>query len=342
MLPAITIPEDARESIVDVDELPSRVERLLGDQDARPAPAPKPQRDPPPAERASVNEQNDLLLREGSYLWDRLHTWRPLNARNVLDDRGYPVGNLSAEDLELIDGLMPHAWTASTRESYGAGLLNWHVFCDEKEVAKEQRAPASSILVTSFIVTLAGCYSGKTISNYVSGIRAWHILHGIPWNIPSPEHDAALKATDALTPSQARREKRQPFTVEIISAIRNPVAAWDNHFRVNAPPSSAHLFAYRVKSSHRPLTKSRFLQRLNEAIKSAHLDPMQGHGIRIGSMLMYLLRGLSFKAVKTMGQWASNAFQLYLRKHAQVLAPYIQANPILNEAFARIALPPVR
>ncbi|KDQ09411.1 hypothetical protein BOTBODRAFT_117206, partial [Botryobasidium botryosum FD-172 SS1] len=91
-----------------------------------------------------------------------------------------------------------------------------------------------------------------------------------------------------------------------------------------------------------PLTRTRFLQRLSEAIKSAGLDPLQGHGIRIGSTLMYLLRGLSFKAVKTMGRWASNAFQLYLRKHAQILAPYIQANPILNEAFARIALPPVR
>ncbi|KDQ18900.1 hypothetical protein BOTBODRAFT_170888 [Botryobasidium botryosum FD-172 SS1] len=138
------------------------------------------------------------------------------------------MGNLSAEDLELIDGLMPHAWTQSTRESYGAGLLNWHVFCDEKEVAEEQRAPASSILVTSFIAMLAGCYSGKTISNYMSGIRAWHILHGIPWNIPSPEHDAALKAADALTPSQARREKRQPFTVEIISAIRGQLNLEDN------------------------------------------------------------------------------------------------------------------
>ncbi|KDQ16959.1 hypothetical protein BOTBODRAFT_73190, partial [Botryobasidium botryosum FD-172 SS1] len=67
-----------------------------------------------------------------------------------------------------------------------------------------------------------------------------------------------------------------------------------------------------------------FLQALADAAKRAGLEPMQGHGIRIGSTLMYLLQGLSFEAVKTIGRWASDAFRLYLRKHTQILAPYIQ------------------
>ncbi|KDQ16960.1 hypothetical protein BOTBODRAFT_78477, partial [Botryobasidium botryosum FD-172 SS1] len=261
---------------------------------------------------------------------DRLRLWRPLNARNILDEHGRPI-NLSPEDLFIIEKLMSGAWTEATSESYGSGLLNWHVFCDQKNIIEEHRAPAPLVLITSFIATLAGTYSGKTISNYVSAIRAWHILHGIAWNPEKAELDAALKAADALTPPSSKRQKREPYTVEFITAIKDqldlnssvnaavfacltmafygvvrvgeftvpklkdfdpaihvkpsnmwtetdsngfstttmfvphtksapqgedvywarqeglsdPVAAWDNHVHVNAPPQEGHLFAYR-------------------------------------------------------------------------------------------------
>ncbi|OBZ66754.1 hypothetical protein A0H81_13222 [Grifola frondosa] len=45
--------------------------------------------------------------------------------------------------------------------------------------------------------------------------------------------------------------------------------------------------------------------------------------------------------IKTMGRWASNAFTLYLREHAEIMAPYIQASPAVNDAFARLAMPPI-
>ncbi|TEB31909.1 hypothetical protein FA13DRAFT_1628746, partial [Coprinellus micaceus] len=50
-----------------------------------------------------------------------------------------------------------------------------------------------------------------------------------------------------------------------------------------------------------------------------------GHGIRIGPTLEYLLRGVPFDVMKVKGWWASDTFQTYLRKHAQILAPYMQA-----------------
>lgn len=74
----------------------------------------------------------------------------------------------------------------------------------------------------------------------------------------------------------------------------------------------------------------------------AGLDPLQGHAIRIGATLEYLLRNVPFDVVKTMGRWASDAFQLYLRNHAQILAPYLQATPILQDEFLRLTMPQVR
>ncbi|KAF9011022.1 hypothetical protein BDZ89DRAFT_909974, partial [Hymenopellis radicata] len=74
-----------------------------------------------------------------------------------------------------------------------------------------------------------------------------------------------------------------------------------------------------------PLTKPAFLARIAAAAKAADLQPLQGHGIRIGSTLEYLLRGLAFEVVKTLGRWKSDAFLVYLRKHAEIMAPYMQA-----------------
>jgi hypothetical protein len=47
------------------------------------------------------------------------------------------------------------------------------------------------------------------------------------------------------------------------------------------------------------------------------------------------MQGVSMEAMKAMGRWGSDAFLCYLCKHAQILTPYIQANPEVHDsAFA--------
>ena len=65
---------------------------------------------------------------------------------------------------------MLHAWEEDTCVAYGAGLLMWHCFCDEKGTSKEARAPATQPLLSLFVVHLAAAYSGKMISGQMSGI----------------------------------------------------------------------------------------------------------------------------------------------------------------------------
>ena len=72
-----------------------------------------------------------------------------------------------------------------------------------------------------------------------------------------------------------------------------------------------------------PLTKPKFLERVNNTTHAASLDPLQGHGIRIGSTLEYLLQGIPFDVMKVKGCWARNTFLLYLQKHAIIITPYI-------------------
>jgi hypothetical protein len=119
----------------------------------------------------------------------------------------------------------------------------------------------------------------------------------------------------------------------------DPKSAWDNHCTVNSPPHEGHLFAYRHGDAHRPLTKLEFLKIMRTAAIQAGLQPFQGHSIRISATLEYMLRGMSFEAMKAKGRWSSDAFHTYLTQHAQILAPYIQSHPRLHESFLQSTLP---
>ena len=119
----------------------------------------------------------------------------------------------------------------------------------------------------------------------------------------------------------------------------DPYEALRNHVRVNSLPNNVHLFAYWHKNTLRPLTKHAFVKRLASVARLAGVEPLQGHGIRIGATLFYLLHGLSIEAMKIMGRWSSDAFLRYLRKHAQILTPFIQANPRVHEAFSQFIIP---
>lgn len=120
----------------------------------------------------------------------------------------------------------------------------------------------------------------------------------------------------------------------------DPTTALKNHLWINHPSEVSHLFEYQANRAHKLLTKTKFLQRVGTAAQAAGLEPLQGHGIQIGSMLEYLLRGVPFDIMKAKGRWARNSFLIYLRKHAVIMAPYIQAVPPVHENFVRYTMPP--
>ncbi|KAJ3899465.1 hypothetical protein F5879DRAFT_1060563 [Lentinula edodes] len=217
---------------------------------------------------------------------------------------------------------------------------------------------------------MAGHYAGTSIKNYVHGIRAWHIIHGIEWKTDKDSFDTMIHGAEHLQPERSRRKKRMPFTQDYIAKLledfnisdpfnaacgaclttsfycaarltfgkprietvskrfRNgfettvlhvprtksnqlggedlyfskqlgstdPESLFQNHLAVNKPNTSEHLFSYQHKSDRRPLTKHALIQRISKAAKNRGLPVLQGHGIRIGATLEYLLRGVPFDA----------------------------------------------
>ncbi|EGO30623.1 hypothetical protein SERLADRAFT_345203, partial [Serpula lacrymans var. lacrymans S7.9] len=76
-----------------------------------------------------------------------------------------------------------------------------------------------------------------------------------------------------------------------------------------------------------PLTRSTFITTINKAMCAVGIEPLPGHGICIGATLEYLLHGVPFAVMRVKHHWASDTFTAYLRKHAQILVPYMQATP---------------
>ncbi|KAJ6595213.1 hypothetical protein DFH09DRAFT_1244549 [Mycena vulgaris] len=275
-----------------------------------------------------------------------------------------------------------------TIEVYGSGLLSYHVFCDSKHIPERQRALASPPLIAAYLFTLAGVYAGGTVSNYMSSIRAWHVLPGVAWNMNDDKIKGLLKAADlhphfnlanaldascwsclttlfystsrggkfttknlksfdpttnitcsAVTVATDRNSLRQtnfklPRTKSSLHGEdvywarqhgpTDPEAALANHFMIKDPPPDA------------------FTTCLTAAFKAAKLDWLQVHGIHIGSTLEYLLRGIPLEVMKSKEHWASDSFSLYLRNHAEIMAPYMQADPQLHQDVLRIVMPRVR
>lgn len=115
---------------------------------------------------------------------------------------------------------MSRAWASSTLETYGAGLLAFHVFCDTYDISEDQRTPATTDLMVSFVSTMAGIYSGSAICNYVSGVRAWHILHRLPWHLDPATMEAVIKGGESLAPPSSKCLARKPVTVNILQSIQ--------------------------------------------------------------------------------------------------------------------------
>ena len=365
---------------------------------------------------------------------DRLRLWLPpgenARKRTSTNSNNHSTNEITISDAQLnrILEVMGSSWATSTKETYGAGLLVFHVYCDLHHVPEEQRCPISSNLLLMFLSSCAGSYSGSSLNNYTAALKAWHSLHGQPWLVQTSELKTILDGATALAPPSSKRAKRTPFTLAILTSIRehldlddprdaaifacitttfysiarlgeftvpamkdfdpakhitrggvaegkdrnslpvtifhlprtksspikgedaywaaqvgpsDPKAALENHLHVNPAENSAHLFAWKHPKGLRPLTKSELTKRLASISSIANIPNLKGHSIRIGGTLEYLLRGIPFDVVKTMGRWSSEAFTLYLRQHALVMAPYIQATPAL-EPFTRYTMPPVR
>ena len=127
--------------------------------------------------------------------------------------------------------------------------------------------------------------------------------------------------------------------------IRMVLLIWLRRFTSTSPSiNPCHWFLFSLS-----VTKAAFISSLEESFCSVlptwldwwGVPWLSVHSLHTGGTLEYLLQGIPFDMVKTMGRWSSNSFQMYLCQHGHILPRYLQVNPDLASTL-HFPLPPLR
>jgi hypothetical protein len=112
----------------------------------------------------------------------------PADCHLILWNTPHSVALQNSLDAEISSHLQTEVFkqllaasTLSTRETYGAGLLQFTQFCDHEEITEALHMPASPILLSAFIADAIGSCTGECIKNWLNGLRLWHIFNHAEW-----------------------------------------------------------------------------------------------------------------------------------------------------------------
>jgi hypothetical protein len=200
-----------------IDSNPARFDSQLtsaADTNSPTSLAPKPRPYPPNlCPLPSTNRPHCLAK-------DRLHLWTPTTPFTRSASTSTPSAT-SDDALNRILEVIGVSWADSTKVLYGNALLVYHVYCDlNGPIPDHERCPISGTLLLAFLSSCAGGASGSTLSNYMTGIKAWHLLHGQSWNIHQDELRLTLQGAARLAPRNSKRTKRPPVTIDDLKIIR--------------------------------------------------------------------------------------------------------------------------
>jgi hypothetical protein len=111
-------------------------------------------------------------------------------------------------------------------------------------------------------------------------------------------------------------------------ALCDPLAALQNHRRLNYTVSALPLFLYLAAEGSLCLTKKKFLGWCNEIWACHGLPTITGHSFRIGGTTELLVAGVPPDIVKVMGRWSSDAFLTYWRLLELIAPRYAELLPL--------------
>ncbi|KAG1863254.1 hypothetical protein DFJ58DRAFT_725154 [Suillus subalutaceus] len=149
---------------------------------------------------------------------DRLRLWSPSGTNPRLLQLA--AASDSQQRAEITDAQLDHildvmrsSWEQSMKETYGAGLLVFHVFCDANNIEEDQRCPVAPTLLLTFLSNCTGSYSGM-------------------WLISADELKAILDGAKARAPESSKQPKCLPFTPDVLASIQE-------HLNLNEPLDAA-------------------------------------------------------------------------------------------------------
>ncbi|KZT18008.1 hypothetical protein NEOLEDRAFT_1184678 [Neolentinus lepideus HHB14362 ss-1] len=164
--------------------------------DGDPRPAPKPSGaffagDPRPMKKKTCKPRAGCEISPSPFCphvpaVDRLHVWMTPHSADFDQHLRLELLPLTADKTQE---LAFAALEPNTRTNYGAGLLQFHQFCDEQGIPESSRMPASALLLAGWV-------------------------NHAPWVGDNDFVSLVKTSASKLTPASSQREKRAPVTLQ--------------------------------------------------------------------------------------------------------------------------------
>jgi hypothetical protein len=121
---------------------------------------------------------------------------------------------------QKVDLAVASAWAPSTRRLYNSAVLRFLQFCDGLGVPVASRLPAEEDILCAYAASLMGSRSGSSIKNDISGLRAWHLYHNMPFK-GGNRLGLVLRGAEAHSPPSSKRPPRAPASVKMLTCLHN-------------------------------------------------------------------------------------------------------------------------
>jgi hypothetical protein len=163
----------------------------------------------------SDNAYAPSLLRPHILAFERLCCWVSPQA---FSHHTYVTSQISLSTASTLMEVMLSSLEPKTRSNYGASLLHFTQFCDLLAIPKNDRCPASEVLVLAFIASYAGKRSTECINGWLAGLKFWHTFQGAPW-LGGPMLCSVKKGVAKLVPDESHQDKSEPVTLKHLHCL---------------------------------------------------------------------------------------------------------------------------
>jgi len=148
---------------------------------------------------------------------ERLFFW---TSDAAIQKRSDLLSRLPPTDVAAYDTAVMSIITLSTRQVYGAGLIEWIAYCDSRHVPEADRFPAEHHHLQAFIASRTGTIGISKLNNVLSAMALWHHIHELPWTgLDNPLTKRFKRNAIARAPADSFLTPRPPVTLRHLELL---------------------------------------------------------------------------------------------------------------------------
>jgi len=149
---------------------------------------------------------------------NRLFFW---TSQAAIQKRIQLLNILSPSDIEAYDESLLSLVSTSTSQIYGAGLMEWIVYCDSRQIPEHHRFPAEQHHLQAFIAARSGAIGVSKLNNILSALALWHHIHELSWDgLANPLVKRFKRNAITRAPSNSVLIPRPPITLRHLDLLR--------------------------------------------------------------------------------------------------------------------------